>query len=112
MIYGVLFHVSFLPVPLCSTQKGGVLLPFPDRKVPDRPYSSVARSVSHLPKPHRGQSFPLRATPWPSPLFRKPMGSYSCLLYTSDAADEEDSVDLGGRRIIKKKKKKIKNKIQ
>eukprot|EP00658_Telonema_sp_P-2_P084587 TRINITY_DN9431_c0_g1_i1.p1 TRINITY_DN9431_c0_g1~~TRINITY_DN9431_c0_g1_i1.p1 ORF type:complete len:283 (+),score=48.06 TRINITY_DN9431_c0_g1_i1:3-851(+) len=25
---------------------------------------------------------------------------YSCLLYTSDAADEEDSVDLGGRRII------------
>ena len=30
---------------------------------------------------------------------------YACLLYTSDAADEEDSVDLGGRRIIKKKKK-------
>ena len=28
-----------------------------------------------------------------------------CLLYTSDAADEEDSVDFGGRRIIKKKKK-------
>eukprot|EP00658_Telonema_sp_P-2_P043038 TRINITY_DN30994_c0_g1_i1.p1 TRINITY_DN30994_c0_g1~~TRINITY_DN30994_c0_g1_i1.p1 ORF type:complete len:333 (+),score=77.38 TRINITY_DN30994_c0_g1_i1:2-1000(+) len=28
-----------------------------------------------------------------------------CLLYTSDAADEEDSVDLGGRRIIKKKNK-------
>src|SRR5665648_1200926 len=25
----------------------------------------------------------------------------ACLLYTSDAADEEDSVDLGGRRIIK-----------
>src|SRR5674536_287815 len=34
----------------------------------------------------------------------------TCLLYTSDAADEEDSVDLGGRRIIKKKKKK--NKIE
>eukprot|EP00656_Telonema_subtile_P004381 TRINITY_DN11991_c0_g1_i2.p1 TRINITY_DN11991_c0_g1~~TRINITY_DN11991_c0_g1_i2.p1 ORF type:complete len:239 (+),score=78.80 TRINITY_DN11991_c0_g1_i2:196-912(+) len=31
---------------------------------------------------------------------------HSCLLYTSDAADEEDSVDLGGRRIIKKKKNK------
>eukprot|EP00658_Telonema_sp_P-2_P067983 TRINITY_DN56920_c0_g1_i1.p2 TRINITY_DN56920_c0_g1~~TRINITY_DN56920_c0_g1_i1.p2 ORF type:complete len:140 (+),score=32.25 TRINITY_DN56920_c0_g1_i1:440-859(+) len=28
----------------------------------------------------------------------------TCLLYTSDAADEEDSVDLGGRRSIKKKK--------
>ena len=28
-----------------------------------------------------------------------------CLLYTSDAADERSSVDLGGRRIIKKKQK-------
>ena len=27
-----------------------------------------------------------------------------CLLYTSDAADEEDSVDIGRRRVIKKKK--------
>ena len=27
---------------------------------------------------------------------------HCCLLYTSDATDEEDSVDLGGRRIIKK----------
>ena len=32
-----------------------------------------------------------------------PAGSV-CLLYTSDAADERSSVDLGGRRIIKKKK--------
>eukprot|EP00658_Telonema_sp_P-2_P081194 TRINITY_DN8261_c0_g1_i1.p1 TRINITY_DN8261_c0_g1~~TRINITY_DN8261_c0_g1_i1.p1 ORF type:complete len:108 (-),score=16.61 TRINITY_DN8261_c0_g1_i1:46-369(-) len=31
--------------------------------------------------------------------------STCCLLYTSDAADEEDSVDLGGRRIIQKKNK-------
>ena len=29
----------------------------------------------------------------------------ACLLYTSDAADERSSVDLGGRRIIKKKKR-------
>ena len=29
---------------------------------------------------------------------------HSCLLYTSDAADERSSVDLGGRRIIKKKR--------
>ena len=28
-----------------------------------------------------------------------------CLLYTSDAADERSSVDLGGRRFLKKKKK-------
>ena len=30
----------------------------------------------------------------------------TCLLYTSDAADEEDSVGLGGLRILKKKKQK------
>mgnify|MGYP003381630039 CR=1 FL=1 len=31
------------------------------------------------------------------------IGVYNiCLLYTSDAADERSSVDLGGRRIIKK----------
>ena len=28
--------------------------------------------------------------------------SWDCLLYTSDAADDGESVDLGGRRIIKK----------
>ena len=31
----------------------------------------------------------------------------TCLLYTSDAADERSSVDLGGRRIIKKKKDRV-----
>ena len=30
--------------------------------------------------------------------------SNNCLLYTSDAADDTPCVDLGGRRIIKKKK--------
>src|SRR5678815_5997488 len=37
--------------------------------------------------------------------FKKLQDEYSqnCLLYTSDAADERSSVDLGGRRIIKKK---------
>ena len=30
----------------------------------------------------------------------------ACLLYTSDAADERSSVDLGGRRILKKKNNK------
>ena len=34
---------------------------------------------------------------------------YICLLYTSDAADDLLCVDLGGRRIIKKKTKNIIN---
>ena len=33
----------------------------------------------------------------------RPRKPRACLLYTSDAADERSSVDLGGRRIIKKK---------
>ena len=37
------------------------------------------------------------------PAFTTPQPS-CCLLYTSDAADERSSVDLGGRRIIKNKK--------
>ena len=36
------------------------------------------------------------------------MLSYACLLYTSDAADDLLCVDLGGRRIITKKKHKTK----
>ena len=35
-------------------------------------------------------------------------GIYTCLLYTSDAADERSSVDLGGSRIIKTKQKTTK----
>ena len=37
---------------------------------------------------------------------KKAKQAITCLLYTSDAADDGESVDLGGRRIIKKKKKK------
>ena len=33
----------------------------------------------------------------------EPAHRHACLLYTSDAADERSSVDLGGRRILKKK---------
>src|SRR5678815_2287262 len=36
-------------------------------------------------------------------LYDRRTKSDTCLLYTSDAADERSSVDLGGRRIIKKK---------
>ena len=39
-------------------------------------------------------------------IFKIIEGFRICLLYTSDAADERSSVDLGGRRIIKKKNMK------
>ena len=38
------------------------------------------------------------------PFFIQDALTERCLLYTSDAADERSSVDLGGSRIIKKKK--------
>ena len=55
---------------------------------------------SHRPRHRRlpGQSRDL-----PRRFGSKTTGGYACLLYTSDAADERSSVDLGGRRIIKKK---------
>ena len=51
---------------------------------------------------------PARSVTWTWERFRECGGGThlvsGCLLYTSDAADERSSVDLGGRRIIKKKK--------
>ena len=41
-------------------------------------------------------------------LYEKGNGAIHCLLYTSDAADDLLCVDLGGRRIIKKKNLKKK----
>src|SRR5680860_1891712 len=43
------------------------------------------------------------------PTFKKSGRFHDCLLYTSDAADDLLCVDLGGRRIIKKKKNSIVN---
>ena len=66
--------------------------------------SSSSRSTGPCFSPF--QSSPCRnITTCPAPLT-----PWICLLYTSDAADEEDSVDLGGRRIIKKKKRQKKQK--
>ena len=59
-----------------------------------RPAEEVLRAGHVLVHFFRGDVFPL--------LLRRPV--LRCLLYTSDAADERSSVDLGGRRIIKKKK--------
>ena len=62
--------------------------------------------------PGRGSRLPGRAPvadrrqlhPLPARIGHRRRGlAGPCLLYTSDAADERSSVDLGGRRIIKKK---------
>ena len=47
---------------------------------------------------------PMRSATSTDPDGTSPSMFDTCLLYTSDAADERSSVDLGGRRIIKKKK--------
>eukprot|EP00658_Telonema_sp_P-2_P051623 TRINITY_DN39711_c0_g1_i1.p1 TRINITY_DN39711_c0_g1~~TRINITY_DN39711_c0_g1_i1.p1 ORF type:complete len:115 (+),score=27.23 TRINITY_DN39711_c0_g1_i1:146-490(+) len=56
--------------------------------------------------PHDG-TWVLVDSQTPSRSMEVPTNGQACLLYTSDAADEEDSVDLGGRRIIKKKKIRV-----
>ena len=53
-------------------------------------------------KPKKGSAAAVDTENWPN--LPEPQLPSTCLLYTSDAADERSSVDLGGRRIIKKKK--------
>src|SRR5674536_137122 len=79
--------------PACrGKRRPGAPRPHGDRLL-GQPQQGVRRGGLH--REHR-----------PLPRRRRAPGGRPCLLYTSDAADEEDSVDLGGRRIIKKKKKK------
>src|SRR5678816_4902903 len=55
---------------------------------------------------HRDHPAPMSPPQIPEAGEAAPLGERgplaTCLLYTSDAADERSSVDLGGRRIIKK----------
>ena len=60
------------------------------------------RSCRNLAKRHWQGNCQVRI---PGPASSEGSHVRGCLLYTSDAADERSSVDLGGRRIIKKKKK-------
>ena len=62
----------------------------------DSPASAALSSRPALVDPASGRPFDPAAD-----LFE--LAVVACLLYTSDAADERSSVDLGGRRIIKKK---------
>ena len=66
-------------------------------------YKRQARSPRALRRTRRSAAPRLRAgLAVLRPIARCPC----CLLYTSDAADERSSVDLGGRRIIKKNKRR------
>ena len=71
------------------------------RQVQDRRQPSPARQQGG--KPGAGDGRLLAAGRRPDDLAEQ-LPDRPCLLYTSDAADERSSVDLGGRRIIKKKK--------
>src|SRR5450756_688032 len=60
-----------------------------------------------MPQPPVEENRPMTWPDWPIKL--RTSSSHQegcCLLYTSDAADDLLCVDLGGRRIIKKKKQK------
>ena len=59
-----------------------------------------AEPVQKAPKKPGVTKAEILGVDWPLPT--------ACLLYTSDAADERSSVDLGGRRNIKKQKNKEK----
>ena len=67
--------------------------------------SSNGASEVKLILPFFAENTPSNELPKPSEVNDKSTKASDCLLYTSDAADERSSVDLGGRRIIKKKKK-------
>ena len=78
-----------------------------ERGRPVRPSLTHARAAPPLPDAHSPNWRQARSNVAPPPGRRSvrkhnPCSS-SCLLYTSDAADERSSVDLGGRRILKKK---------
>ena len=90
------------------------------RQGPDRLAKRIAAGVAHGPQTEREPVLRLRlkliahgvapgrpAERDDTRCLSRPAGGGAlrcCLLYTSDAADERSSVDLGGRRIIKKKK--------
>src|SRR5664280_663012 len=107
-VSNMIYRRTSAPQPLYSThlppvRMVGVSLGDATRRVVGSkvilPYTTLGTSLTCW-KPLR---MPSRVVP---PCLAAATATFSaCLLYTSDAADEEDSVDLGGRRIIKKKTK-------
>ena len=69
--------------------------------------SVLITTTTHMyrPEPSQAQTI-IEKEDWHALLTHQKASSSTpkiCLVYTSDAADEEESVDLGGLRIIKKK---------
>src|SRR5659263_745412 len=116
-------HVhGLLRAPALSRPLAGVPVPL-DGPPPGRGHGD--RPLGHSPHhglPPGGARHPRGASASPRALPERKEGGFGppgaararpgpCLLYTSDAADDLLCVDLGGRRIIKKKKQTKKKQI-
>mgnify|MGYP003378852625 CR=1 FL=1 len=76
----------------------------PEYEAVRRRHPAIERKLNEIVRHQRGRF----ARYWGLP--KGKLQQCICLLYTSDAADERPSVDLGGRRIIKKKNKETRRK--
>ena len=88
---------------------GQMIAPLVEAAIEQEGYTRIANSASPILISLKGASAAGKSSlrPMVKQIMREQgidPDSYACLLYTSDAADERSSVDLGGRRIIKKKK--------
>ena len=87
-----------------SERREGELKGLAEQDVPLARRNDSGRGADLDPQPQLSLDAPGRVVP--EPLAQQEL--HPCLLYTSDAADERSSVDLGGRRYITKKKIKKK----
>src|SRR5450756_3133110 len=95
--------VTFSPLAFNSREKDSTCSAISDgERTLLKPRCPVAQKEQSIWQPASVETHTVRL---PSPCLIR-----TCLLYTSDAADDLLCVDLGGRRIIKKKKKKKKEK--
>src|SRR5665811_1398215 len=87
-------------VAMCAQTAGPKAPPPPRNEV--RPGAAAKSPAARNPQAPKVGGAPRLGNPG-NPVERL-MAMPPCLLYTSDAADDLTRVDLGGRRIIKKKK--------
>eukprot|EP00825_Cyclidium_porcatum_P001657 TRINITY_DN10753_c0_g1_i3.p3 TRINITY_DN10753_c0_g1~~TRINITY_DN10753_c0_g1_i3.p3 ORF type:complete len:112 (-),score=12.17 TRINITY_DN10753_c0_g1_i3:46-381(-) len=78
-------------------------------KTPVIPYKNIQGSLLSCPQCSKAQKLLLIEIRIKA---IEPGTNNTYLLYTSDAADDMQCVDLGGRRVIKKKKNKRKVRVQ